>query len=66
MADRKLFTYIPEEGTVDFGKDVLPKLTGQMYGWEISGCLIDIGTMGNYMKAKEEWNYDYNKDSLTR
>lgn len=66
VADRKLFTYIPEEGTVDFGKDVLPGLLGQMYGWEINDYLIDIGTMENYKKAKEEWNYDYNKDSLTR
>ena len=66
VADRRILEYFPEGEIVDFGKDILPRLTGLMYGWEINDYLIDIGTINNYKRAKEEWKYDYNKDSLTR
>lgn len=65
VANQRIFEYFPKEGFVDFGRDVLPALTQKMYGWETKDYLIDIGTMENYEKAKREWNYDYNKDTLT-
>ena len=64
IADRKIFAYLDDSKTpLDFGKDVLPKLVGQMYGWNTEGYLIDIGTMENYKRANEEWVHDYNEDS---
>ena len=59
VANNRLFDYIPkpskERPLVDFGKDVLPNLVGQMYGFEIKDYLLDIGTPQNYQKAQEEW-----------
>jgi len=54
-ADRSLFDDLPDSGFADFGKDVLPRLAGRMYGWETSDYLMDIGTPENYRKAQEEW-----------
>ncbi len=56
VANAVLFEYIPKEGMCDLGKDVLPKLVGSMYGYEIKDYLIDIGTMPNYEKAQEDWS----------
>lgn len=56
-AGTELFNYLPETGFCDFGKDVLPKLTGMMYGEEINGYLRDIGTPENLELAREEWTY---------
>ncbi len=55
IANGELFDYFPELGFCDFGKDVLHRLVGKMYGWETQEYLIDIGTPGNYQKAQEEW-----------
>jgi len=66
MASRSLFERIPGTGFCDFGKDILPRLVGEMYGWETKDYLIDIGTMDNYEKAQREWEYDYYKDALSR
>ncbi len=64
IADGRIFDYLePDKTPLDFGKDVLPKLVGQMYGWNTEGYLIDIGTMENYKRANEEWVHDYNEDS---
>ena len=55
IANRELFDYFPEDCFCDFGKDVLPKLVGKMYGWKMNEYLIDIGTPVNYQRAQEEW-----------
>lgn len=65
VANKKIYDYFPENSFIDFGKDVLPKLTGMMHGLEITDYLIDIGTMENCKKAEAEWTYDYYKDTLT-
>lgn len=65
VVNKRIFNVFPKKKYVDFGKDVLPILVGQMYGFEINDYLIDIGTMINYRKAKREWKYDYYKDSLS-
>lgn len=62
VAGERLFGYLNEDKPVlDFGKDVLPKLVGQMYGWNTDGYLIDIGTPENYKRANEEWKHDGEK-----
>ena len=56
VAGQEIFDYSPStKDEVDMGKDVLPLLTGKMAGFEIKDYLLDIGTMGNYQKAQEEW-----------
>lgn len=57
IANKELFSHlwVKENDLLDFGKDVLPKLVGNMYGWEDKDYLIDIGTMENYNKAQAEW-----------
>ena len=55
IAGQDLFNYLPAAKELDFGKEVLPTLVGQMYGWMTAGYLADIGTMENYKKANEEW-----------
>ena len=55
IARQELFRCLPQQEVLDFGKDVLPQLVGHMYGWQTSGYLLDIGTMGNYKKANMEW-----------
>jgi len=64
VASKEVFNDFPDAGFSDIGKDVLPKLVGRMYGWEIPQYLIDIGTMPNYEKAQADWKYDYDKDKL--
>lgn len=60
MAGPELFKYLDtDKPLLDFGKDVLPKLIGQMYGWPTQGYLIDIGTMENYQRANREWAHDW-------
>ena len=39
----------------DFGFHVLPRLVGQMGGYEIKAYLTDIGTVEAYERALEEW-----------
>ena len=55
VCNRSIFNYLSNVGFLDFGKDVLPQLIDDMYGWETSDYLIDIGTMENYEKARKEW-----------
>lgn len=65
IANTHIFQYFPNKEFLDFGKDVLPLLIGKMYGWETKDYLLDIGTIKNYERAKEEWTYDYYQDTLT-
>ena len=55
IASSRIFDYLPEHALLDFGKNVLPKLVNNMYGWEDNNYLIDIGTPENYERAKNEW-----------
>lgn len=58
IARKRLFDYLPQHTKLlDFGKDVLPRLVGNMYGWQTEGYLLDIGTMENYKKANKEWQH---------
>ncbi len=55
VADTEILDAIPDTGFSDFGKDVLPKLVGDMYGWETQSFILDIGTPENYENAQKEW-----------
>lgn len=55
VANNAIFEYMDDKVFLDFGKNILPKLVGKMYGWENSDYLLDIGTMDNYKKAQIEW-----------
>ena len=55
VADKDIFEAIPNSKFSDFGKDVLPRLVGDMYGWESESFILDIGTPENYEKAQKEW-----------
>lgn len=65
IADHSLLDYIPKQAVSDFGKDVLPKLTGRMYGYFMTEYLIDIGTIDNYQRAQQEWKHDYYQDTFS-
>jgi len=55
LAKKEIWDYIPPQEFLDFGFDILPRLVGRMYGYEIKESLIDIGTIENYRKAQETW-----------
>jgi len=50
-----LLEEIPARYPVDFGFEVLPRLTGQMLAYPVSEYLLDIGTMENYQAAQTSW-----------
>lgn len=58
VASQEAFDYFPDAHFSDVGKDVLPKLVGKMYGWEIPQYLIDIGTPETYERAQREWKHE--------
>jgi len=55
IASPEIFDYIPNQKVVDLGFDVLPRLTGKMYGYLITEYLLDVGTWENYKKAQKEF-----------
>ncbi len=55
VCSKDVFNYIPDKGFCDFGKDILPELVGNMYGWQVDDYLLDIGTMDNYKIAQKDW-----------
>ena len=55
VARQPIFEELPNVPMLDFGKDVLPKLVGRMYGWQTECYHLDIGTMENYRLANQEW-----------
>lgn len=59
VANKRIYQYFPDKAFCDFGKDILPKLVGKMYGYEIDAYLRDIGTLENLELARKEWKHDY-------
>ncbi len=58
-ASQEIFQFFPDKDILDFGKNVLPRLTGRMYGYPADCYLLDIGTIDNYHRAQEEWHHDH-------
>lgn len=55
IARQELFNFLPSDGFADFGKDILPRLVGRMWGAVLEGYIWDVGTLDNYQRALEEW-----------
>ena len=55
LAKKEIWDYFPHQEFIDFGFDILPRLVGKMYGYEIREYLVDIGTMENYQRTQETW-----------
>jgi len=55
VARPALLDAIPDKYPVDIGFDVLPRLSGNMLAYEVSGYLVDIGTMENFHRAQATW-----------
>jgi mannose-1-phosphate guanylyltransferase len=52
---RGISEFLPSRGFADFGKDIFPRLVGRMWGRDLGGYLLDIGTPENYRKALQDW-----------
>lgn len=55
IAEPTVLEMIPHKEITDIGFDLLPKLSGRMYGWETKNYLLDIGTPSDLSKAEQEW-----------
>jgi mannose-1-phosphate guanylyltransferase len=55
IGTQAMLAAIPESVPKDLGHDVLPRLAGQMYAYEIHDFLMDIGTPENYRQAQSVW-----------
>ncbi len=55
VMQREVLDLIPNKPIADFGFDVLPQLVGRMYGYEINGFFVDIGTLERLEFAKRVW-----------
>lgn len=60
VAEPEILRWIPEQGASDFGIDIIPSLiqhpeAGSLYGKEIDGSLIDIGSPSAYQRASLEY-----------
>lgn len=53
VTDARILDRIPDKHPVDFGSDVLPRLTGDMRGHELRDPLIDVGTPHSYAHAQQ-------------
>lgn len=54
LTDVRIVDLIPKRRPADFGYDVLPGLTGRMYGWTTDARFIDVGTPESYARAQRE------------
>ena len=56
VARQAVFEAIPNDRPiVDFGHDVFPRLTGQLYGQLVDGYLLDIGTPLALANGSRDW-----------
>ena len=55
IAGQEIFDLIPPLQVADFGFHVLPKLVGEMYGYEIPGYFCDLGTHARLERARNMW-----------
>jgi len=61
VASPDIFDYFPPytgklgQSILDIGYHVIPRLTGNAFGWEVKAYLRDIGTVASYHQALQEW-----------
>ncbi len=58
VTDQHFFDLIDDTRPQDIGFSVLPKLSGQMYGYETNAYVLDVGTMEKYERAQKEFPED--------
>lgn len=57
ILEPEIFSYIPENGMPDFGKDVFPSLLAagkKLYGYEMDGYWCDVGNQEAYLEAQKD------------
>ena len=55
VTDQHFFDLIDDTRPQDIGFSVLPKLAGDMYGYETDAYVLDVGTMEKYERAQKEF-----------
>lgn len=55
LGTSELLDVIPSKRPADIGFDVLPRLAGRMFAFEMDDYLLDIGTLENYERAQFTW-----------
>jgi mannose-1-phosphate guanylyltransferase len=55
ISNPEILEQIQEEDFADIGYNLLPKLVGNMCGWESHDYLRDIGTHEDLVAANTEW-----------
>jgi mannose-1-phosphate guanylyltransferase len=55
LARPSLIKYLPEQASLDFGRDVFPRLTGKMWGYIIPDYVLDVGTHERLAEAQWTW-----------
>jgi len=55
LATPALLDVIPDTSPADLGFHVLPQIVGRMAAYRIPDFIIDIGTLGTYRAAQENW-----------
>ncbi len=55
IANAGLFDAFSGAVPADLGFDILPRLVGRMFAYQISDYLLDIGTIENYELAQRTW-----------
>lgn len=56
VLNKKVFNYIEGDGIIDFGKNVMPKISDKMYILLTRKYIIDIGTTEDYKAAEIDWH----------
>lgn len=56
IAKPEILDLIPTKPISDIGYDLLPRLVGNMAGWETKDYLMDIGTFENLERAERAWS----------
>jgi len=55
IARQDIFDSIPKQRPADIGFHLLPKLVGRMAAVQLTGYVLDIGTMESYSAGQAEW-----------
>ena len=55
LARPELLDKIPQDGSADLGRDVLPRLVNRMFAYLITDYHLDIGTQESYLAAQTGW-----------
>ena len=69
IVNKEMIGYIPEGEMYDFSKDLVPKKTAEgfrIWGWDFDGTWMDVGRLGDEIKANLNVAAQVNKRSGTQ